>query len=129
MPDAFFLVTGILLALLGGLIFCAAVSSNRSHSQRTTGTVVRIEVDNTRHLRGTFPHYPVVTYTVDGKEYTAKSETYTRIGTKYKLGQRLTVHYDPNSPKKIRVGVDAWSFAVGITMAILGLALVALYFI
>lgn len=127
MSDTFFLIVGIVLALIGGLIFAAAVSNTRSCSRKLTGRVVRVEWDNTRHWKGTYPHYPVVSYTVDGREYTVKSSTYTRVSTKYKVGQDVIIRYNPQKPDEIQVGIDLSSYIVGTIMLVVGAVLIGIY--
>lgn len=129
MPDTFFLIVGIVLAVLGGLIFAAALSNTRSCSQKVTATVVKVEWDNTRHLRGTYPHYPVVAYTVGGKEYKVKSSTSTRISSKYKVGQEVVIRYNPQNPKEIQVGIGLSSYIVGAILFGFGATLIAVFFI
>lgn len=72
MSDTYFLIVGIVLAIIGGLIFFTTISNACSCSRKVMGKVVRVSRDNTRNLRGTYPHYPVVSYTADGKEYIAR---------------------------------------------------------
>lgn len=128
MSDMFNLIVGIVLAVVGGLIFAAAVSATRSCSQKTTARVVKVVCENTGYWRGTYPHYPVVTYTVNGKEYTVKSSTSTRFITKYKEGQEVVIRYNPKKPKEIQVGIGLLSYIVGAFIALCGVVLIAVYF-
>ncbi len=127
MPDTFFLIVGIVLAVIGGLIFIAAISNTRSCCQKVVGTIVKVEWDNTRHWKGSYPHYPVVSYTVNGQEYTVKSSTYTRVSSKYKVGQEVVIHCNPKKPEEIRVGVDLPSYLVGAVLMGIGAFLIAVY--
>ncbi len=129
MSDTFMLIVGIVLAVIGVLILAAVISSTRACSQKVSGKVVRVELDNTRHWRGTYPHYPIVSYVTDGKEYTVKSGTYTRISTKYETGQDVVVRYNPKKPDEIRVGLDLSSYIVGAIFLLIGLGIICIWFI
>lgn len=127
MSDTFFLTVGIVLLVIGGLIFLAAVSNSISCSKKVTAKVVKVERDSTRHWKGSYPHYPVVSFAVNGKEYTVKSSTYTRSRAKYKVGQEVVIRYNPKKPEEIQIGVDLSSYIVSAVLMGLGGTLIVVY--
>lgn len=57
---------------------------------------------------------PVVNYMVGGQQYTYQSPVYSSLDS-YKVGQAVTVNYDPNKPDD----ADIDSFGVGKLLAII----------
>ncbi len=127
MSDTFFLIVGIILAILGALIFIASISRDVSCSRQMMAKVVKVERDGTRHWKGTYPYYPTFSYLVNGQEYNIKSDTYTRSHTKYKVGQEVMIHYNPKSPEQIRLGVQISSYLFSIVLMGIGGVLIGIY--
>lgn len=84
--------------------------------ETTTATIVSIEedpdyipnADNENDVQ----YITTAKYTVNGKEYTAKLDTYA---PDYKVGGKVEIKYDPSDPSKITSG-----FGIGIYAMIIG---------
>ena len=65
---------------------------------KTTASITDVRMDN--NGESTF-YYPTVEYTVDEKTYTTELDTGSGS---YRMGQMITVLYDPNNPSVVHDG-------------------------
>ena len=87
-----------------------------------TATIVSIEEDPDYipdpDKKNDVQYITTVKYTVDGKEYTTKLDSYS---PSYKVGSEVKIKYDPNDPTKLTSG-----FGFGIYLLIAGAAILLL---
>lgn len=113
MDDSFYLFMYILILIIGLLLAAAAwtffrrfqkLSSTLKRSGEMTATangVIR-ELVNVRRRNRSFRwtnQYPIVTYTVDGKEYTVKLDFAEQRSGYYITGGSYPVSYVPSEPE------------------------------
>lgn len=100
----------ILLAALGVYLFGTVLSSATA---RTPGQVVELAFNGKGRV-------PVVSYTVEGRSYTHRSELSTSPPS-FKVGDQVTILYDPNNPQSSAIeGYRVGSF-VALLLGIIGL--------
>lgn len=96
----FFIPVGIMLIIFG-IVFFSVNNKNKNYI-KTTATVSNVEVleeeyidDNGETVEAT---YKVdLTYIVSDKEYSATLENVS----KYKVGEKITIYYNPKDPSQI----------------------------
>ncbi len=89
-----------LLLSLGFYSWTNFFSTTTSQTEGTvTGIVYRVGTANN-------PVAPVVQYSVNNQNYTHNSSVYSSA-VKYKIGDKLVVHYDPNKPQDSRLDFEA----------------------
>lgn len=116
------IVLGIILSIIGILLIVSFVSSRVKCTTKVEATVTKLKV-KTFSVRGrTVKQYtPVVTYTVDGKEYTKETLVQTRNPDKYTVGEKLSIYTDLNDPKNMRFGSEIGFLVAGIVFASAGI--------
>ena len=91
----------ILAGLIAAVCLVAGVYFTFFQSRgfvKTTGTIVELRADTTD---SNTVYFPTVEYTVDGKTYTGELDTGSGS---YRVGQTISVLYDPNDPTLIHGG-------------------------
>ena len=118
MRNALFFIFVIILGLaaFAGGIFVTFIKGNGF--QETTAVIERIEevYTGTGTDSSDIDHEVYVNYTVDGKEYSGKSDYYA---PGYKEGKTIKIYYNPENPAEITGN----SRGMGIYMIIIGAAL------
>ncbi len=100
----------ILLLALGVYLFSTVFSSATA---RTQGQVVELAFNGKGRV-------PVVSYSVEGKSYTHRSELSTSLPS-FKVGDQVTILYDPNNPQNSEIeGYRIGSF-LALLLGIIGL--------
>lgn len=130
MSDMFFLVVGIILAVIGLLLLTAKVMTYIKCTVSINATVVKLEREYT-HYRGVeHTHYrPFVGYVVDGKKYTEKAYFRTYRKTKYPINSEIKICYNPKNPKEIRFVGHPFPLPMGPVFLFIGAVLIWCYFI
>ena len=125
MSDTFFFVVGIILAGIGLLLLAAKVKTYIKCTVPIHATVVNLEKEYT-HFRGVaYTRYrPVVGYSVDGKSYTAKAYFRTYRETKYPIGSKMEICYNPKKPEEMRFVGHPFPLPMGMTFLFVGAVLI-----
>lgn len=121
----FFLVVGIILAGIGLLLLTAKVITYIKCTVPINATVVKLEKEYT-FLRGVeHTHYrPVVRYAVDGNNYTEKAYFRTYRKTKYHIGSKMKICYNPSNPKEMRFVGHLFPLHIGTVFLFIGAVLI-----
>ena len=124
------IVLGIVLTVIGLLLIIAFVSGRIRCNTETEAVVVRI-IEKKQYHRGRTVSdcTPVFSYSVNGKEYTAKPEYSTSDTKKFSVGQKVMIFTDAGHPENIRYGSNAGFCIAGIVLAALGIFTIVLVFI
>ena len=96
----FFIPAGVLITIFGVVIF--VITLNNQNYIKTEATVANVEeTQDTTVVDGeteiTTVYNATLNYTVDGKEYT---QTLDNV-SKCKIGDKMTIYYDPENPSQI----------------------------
>lgn len=123
-------VLGIVLTAIG-LLLIFAFSYGRIKCKTETEAVIVKVIEKKYYHRGriTKDCTPVFSYTVRGKEYSAKAESSTSNPDKYHVGQKVTVYVDDANPENVRFGSSVGFFIAGVVIALLGVFTLVLVFI
>ena len=124
------LIFGIILIIIGFLLLLAFMFSRIKCRTETEAVVVKI-IEKKHFYKGRTIKdcTPVFAYTVNGKEYTAKSDHSTSKPNKFTVGQKLTIFTDADHPESIRHGSNMGYCAAGIIFASLGIFITVMVFI
>ena len=89
------------------LVFQAGVSENAAARERTAsarGTITKINKGYDRKSKADYYYFTVEFEDTDHRKYTATSSRVTeRKGSKYKVGDGVTVKYEPANPSNNKV--------------------------
>lgn len=119
------LIAGILAVIMGVFVLVSDIRSKQTNTQTAEATVIAIEDDqqyNSNLDLWETVYYPVVRFSVNGvdKEY-KYSQFYS--SEKYRIGDKVLIHYDPNEPTKFTIDEDnrsviiaAWEIPVGVLL-------------
>lgn len=108
MSARFFIPGGLVLIIFAIAVFI--INNKNSNFIETEATVTKIELASEEHYEGeekveaTYTVY--VVYTVDGKEYNNDIGDY--FEDKYKVGDKVSVHYNPSDPSQISEPTGIW---------------------
>lgn len=125
MSDMFFLVVGIILSGIGLLLITAKVWTYIKCTVPINATVVKLEKEYT-FLRGVeHTHYrPVVSYAVDGKNYTEEAYFRTYRKTKYPVNSEIKICYNPKKPEQMRFVGHLFPLPLGLVFLFIGTVLI-----
>lgn len=119
------LIVGSVLSLIGVLFLLGEIFGMASCTQRITARVIRMEKDKGSYWRGTYRYYPILAYTVNGKEYTSKDKASpTRRENKYKVGGEVTVKCNPEKPEQFRTGAKVSTYLISIVLLAVGITFI-----
>lgn len=121
----FFLVVGIILSGIGLLLITAKVWTYIKCTVPINATVVKLEKEYT-FLRGVeHTHYrPVVSYAVDGKNYTEEAYFRTYRKTKYPVNSEIKICYNPKKPEQMRFVGHLFPLPLGLVFLFIGTVLI-----
>ena len=121
------IVLGIIPVVIGVLLLCAFLSSLIGCRTETEAVIVRIH-EKKRFWKGRtiYDCTPEFSYTVNGKEYTAKTESSYSDPKKFSVGQKLTVFIDASHPERVRYGSNVGFGITGIVLALIGIFIIVL---
>lgn len=130
MPDTFFLIFGIIVALLGAIILFAMIRSIAKCRTRVEATICSLKTEKTS-LRGTtvYSYSPVVSYEVNGNSYEANAPFSTGKKDKYIVGNKLVIYINASDPSDYRFPGKLGLWITGFVMLALGLLFIVLCFI
>ena len=125
MNDIFFFAVGLILLGIGLLMLTAKVMAYIKCTVPIHATVVNLEKEYT-HLHGVrYTHYrPVVGYVVDGKKYTEKAHFRTNRETKYSIGSKMEICYNPGKPEELRFVGHLFPLPIGLVFLFIGAVLI-----
>lgn len=125
MNDIFFFAVGLILLGIGLLLITAKIMAYIKCTVPIHATVIKLEKEYT-HLRGVaHTHYrPVVGYVVDGKKYTEKAHFRTNRGTKYPIGSKMEIYYNPGKPEEMRFVGHLFPLPIGLVFLFIGAVLI-----
>ncbi len=95
---------------------CTSVR-RKGHSSHTGG----------RH-RTRYSYTPILSYRVNGADYSVEADISSMFPTKYREGQRFDIRYDPSSPENIIIKGRTNGLAADIFLIITGAVFVVMYF-
>ena len=121
------IVPGIILTVIGALLIIAFISSRARCTTAVEAEIVKIN-GKKHYYRGrtVWDCTPEFTYTVNNKEYTAKSDHSTSNPKKYFVGQKITVYTDARHPERVRDGSNVGFCIAGVVIAALGIFFIVL---
>ena len=97
---------------------------------KTEATVSEVIVKSTFWRGKTISFYtPVLTYTVNGCEYSDKADISVRNEKRFAVGQKVCVFVDKNRPNVFRYGGNAGIVAVGLVIFAIGIFMIVCYFV
>ncbi len=115
-----FLVIGLLFAILGSIKYIAAFKATDERIY-ATARIVKIDERQTGDPEFPIEHTTFVEFEMDGKNITAKLNTYN---SSFKIGKQIDVYYFENDLQTVyEAGSDAFYIifaSVGLLFAILG---------
>lgn len=99
MPDLFFLIVGIVLALFFGYGIILKIKAFFMCTEKTEAVITGL-IESTQQIRGSTLHsyQPKYEFTVDGKTYTGEAPFSSIKTDKYKVGDHLKLRYAPKNP-------------------------------
>ncbi len=65
--------------------------------------------------------YPVVTYTLNGKENVRRCHVNSDLEKSFKVGEELMLYYDPATGEVLEKNAKTWMLAAGVILAVLGI--------
>lgn len=97
-----------LVALIFLIIIIKNVISRATKKRRCTATTIAVIKDVKERFITlmTTEYIPVISYTVDGHEYTCKF-TKAYVADMYQVGQSIEIQYNPRKPKEINTKGDS----------------------
>lgn len=115
----------LVLAGAGAALIFDYVSLSRRNLESVTGEVIRVY---TRQIsRGTkivkgdkFTYYPVVKYTADGRENIRKCSVNSSNEKSFKVGDTLTLYYDPDLKTVFERNANKFFLILGIALLAVG---------
>lgn len=124
------IVLGIVLTVIGFLLLCAFFSGRIRCRTATEAVIVRI-IEKKRYFKGRTIREctPVFSYTVNGKEYTAKTDRSYSDPKKFAVGQKLIVFTDDDQPERVRYGSNTGFCITELIFALAGIFIIVLVFI
>lgn len=131
MPDLFFLVVGVILALIGALCLASQIKLTLSCSQKVAATVMSVQKKKWGFWRGKtlYRYFPTFTYQVGEKTLTAKCEYPLKRANKYKKGDEVVIRYNPRAAEKFSAGGSAFVGIFGFVLMAIGVFLAVCYFL
>lgn len=89
-----------LMIIFGGIYLQKSIHLTKVCTQETESTIVEITTrkESEGHLYTTY-YYPVLSYTVDGKEYKGEGDK-SRNSSEYGIGDIVSIRYNPENPKE-----------------------------
>ena len=117
------LVIGISCVVVGIVILASHFKAQKTQTAETTSTVVRVESQIETDSDGidSVWYYPVVKYTVDGKDYETRIPSTGSTNSKeYKEGQEIVVKYNPNKPEEVSPKGSKGGLIGGIAFILMG---------
>ena len=124
------IVLGCILDLLGVLLILAFAVSRIKCTTAVAAVVSHIDIKKMTVRGSTVKRYlPTFTYTVNGKEYTAKADSDTADARKFIVGQTVTIYTDINNPTVIRYGSNSGFLTAGIILTAVGIGIIVLSFL
>ena len=125
MSDLSFFVVGIIFTGIGLLLLTAKVMTYIKCTVPTYATVAKLEKEYTFHRGVEHTHYrPVVRYAVDGKSYTEEAYFRTRWKTKYPIGSKMKICYNPKKPEEMRFVGHLFPLPIGAVFLFFGAVLI-----
>ena len=122
-----------LVALIFLIIIIKNVLSRATKKKRCTATTDAVIKDVKERFITlmTTEYIPIVSYTVDGNEYTCKF-TKAYVPDTYQIGQSIEIQYNPQKPKEINAKGDSNKsdyvfLAITIVLAIIGYILLKFF--
>lgn len=130
MSDTYFLVFGIIVALIGLLQIFFQVRKLSSCKKKVTATITSLKTDSII-VRGSTVHTysPEFSYEFNGNTFTGTAPFSTTKKDKYTPGEPLTVYIDNDNPSEYRFGGKIGILIGGIVLLAIGLLFVTLFVI
>lgn len=129
MSDEFFLVVGIILAVIGIFCIVVPVMHRISCSGKVMATITEVQRVQSGYWRGItfYQYFPTFVYLVQNKEYITKYELPVKNSKNYKKGEVVEIKYNPKNPESICVGIKKSPYIIGFFFLVIGGALVGIY--
>ncbi len=130
MSDTYFLIFGIILAILGAIILFTAVKNALTCKKKIYATISSIATQKTT-LRGSTIYYyhPVVAYDAGGNHYETQAPFSTGRKDKYIIGNKMVVYIDESNPGSCRFPGKPGLWITGLLFLFAGLFFAILYFV
>lgn len=128
------LIFGLLVAAMGlyfsikiikKLINCTADIS----AECTDIKKHRHEHDSGHHHHTTYSYSPVLSYRVNGNDYSGEADISSSSGMKFSVGQRFDIKYNPGAPDQFIVKGKSNGLPGYIFLTVVGIFLTVLYFV
>lgn len=130
MGDLFFLISGIVLATVTGIILIMKLIVDLSCSKRVEARISGIHTESTL-IRGSTLHTysPEYEFYVEGKKYAGTAHVSSARENKYRVGDSITLYYHPRNPELVRVPHFSWGILVAFVLFAFGVTEIVCYFL
>ncbi len=123
-----YLALGILLMILSGFSLFRESKKRKNCSKSVLAVISEVEQQRSTRFDKTDPelrniYFPTFRYTVDGETYTHKSEYPLKHDKKPKVGEEVTILYNPLNPTNIITPAESsWSRKRSVIVFFIGVA-------
>lgn len=129
MGDNFFLIVGIIDAVIGLIVASADIFARLRCRIKAEGEIVSLKTEKTIFRGSTIKKYrPVISYKAD-KEYKAEAPFISRKKEKYDIGEKLVIYYNEKKPDEFYFRGKLVTLLGGLCIFLAGAALIFVYFI
>lgn len=119
-------IIAILLAVIGAIVLAVGISYDLRFGRYEETTAKIVDVDYKQDSDGDWMASYTYEYTVNGQTFRRKSNSSTSENIAHKVGDRVTIKYDPKNPNKIieSVWVCVLITGVGALFLVIGSAII-----
>ena len=121
MSDTYFLIFGIIIALIGMILLFSYFKVLLSCRQAVIAQITSVKKEKIT-LRGSsvYSYRPVFSYSVDGHEYSGEATFTTHNKTKYNSGDSLKIYVSATQPGLYRFDGKIAPMIIGLIMVVIG---------
>lgn len=123
LPCTIFLLVGIVFVIAGIIAIKQGDSLKARCTEETTGTVVGVicerDSGTTDFADSSYTYYPVIEYQAGERTISQKSRS-GQTPPKYKVGDKVTVYYNPNNVEEYIIKGDSTPQYLGIVFIVIG---------
>lgn len=129
MSDWYFLVFGIISAVIGLILIALKIKVIASCRVKTVATISALHIEKTL-VRGSTvrTYYPVLTYSYDNESYTCTAPFSSVRANKYKEGEQMIMYISSDNPELYRFPRRLGMIFTGLIFLSVGLLFVVLFF-
>lgn len=130
MPDLFFLIVGIILALAGFLSIAGIISDAASCRTAVNAEIVSVKKHSTYYKGKTTETYrPTYGYKYEGRDYTSQADEDFRDPEMGSVGKNVVIKINPRKPERVQKKKKAGTVVFGLILSAFGALLIYCYFL